>query len=167
MYTWLNPLSKIGCWMIYVGATYGLVYQLSLGMDTQSQPQASITSSNCSWPHHAVAADQPLWIHTRPTTDCRHQGWAIPYISVLSEMCSICRQPLYGVILTIVHTNKSCVVISDQNLEIFLSSFKKFPMLRDTVKNSFVWWVHGWKNLHQDNVDATSVEAFKNRLNKP
>ena len=37
----------------------------------------------------------------------------------------------------------------------------------DTVKNSFFWRVHDWNNLHQDTVDATSVEAFKNRMNKP
>ena len=37
----------------------------------------------------------------------------------------------------------------------------------DTVKNSFFWRVHDWNSLHQDTVDATSVEAFRNRLNKP
>ena len=26
------------------------------------ESQASLTPSNCPWPHHAVAADQPQWI---------------------------------------------------------------------------------------------------------
>ena len=51
---------------------------------------------------------------------------------VLSEMCSICEQPLRGIIFMILHTNKSCVLISDQNLHIFLSTFEQFPVLRDT-----------------------------------
>ena len=37
----------------------------------------------------------------------------------------------------------------------------------DTVKKSFFWQVHDWNNLHQDTVDATSMEALKNRLNIP
>ena len=37
----------------------------------------------------------------------------------------------------------------------------------DTVKISFFWRVHDWNSLHQDTVDATGVDAFKNRLNKP
>ena len=37
----------------------------------------------------------------------------------------------------------------------------------DTVKNLFFRRVHDWNSLHHDTVDATSVEAFKNRLNKP
>ena len=52
--------------------------------------------------------------------------------SVFSEMCSICEQPLYGIILMILHTNKWCVLISDLNLRIFLSPFEKSPVLRDT-----------------------------------
>ena len=35
-------------------------------------------------------ADQPQWIHSRPTTGCRCEGWAIKDFSVLSEMSSIC-----------------------------------------------------------------------------
>ena len=44
-------------------------------------------------------------------------------------MCSKSEQPLYGVILMILHANKSCVLISGQNLQISLSPPKKFPML--------------------------------------
>ena len=59
--------------------------------------------------------------------DCRHQGWAIKDFSVLSEMGSICGQPLYDIILMILHTNTSCVLIIDQNLQIFLISILKNP----------------------------------------
>ena len=54
---------------------------------------------------------------SRPTMDSRHQGWAIKDYSVLSEMHSICEQPFYGIILMILHINKS---------------FKKSPMVWDT-----------------------------------
>ena len=40
------------------------------------QAQASLTPSNCPWPPRAVAPDQTQWIHLRPTTDCRYQGWS-------------------------------------------------------------------------------------------
>ena len=76
--------------------------------------------------------DQPQWIHSRPTTDCMHQGWAIKYFSVLNEMRSICGQPLYGIISMILHINKSRVLINYQNIQIFLSPFQKSPMLRNT-----------------------------------
>ena len=51
---------------------------------------------------------------SRPTTDSRHLGWAINDVFRFSELCSICEQPLYGTILMILHTNKSCILISDQ-----------------------------------------------------
>ena len=47
------------------------------------------------------------------------------FFSVLSEMCSICEQSLYGITLMIFHTNKWCVLISDQNLQIFFKSIWK------------------------------------------
>ena len=89
------------------------------------------------WPHSRqvtgarcteVAACQ-TWVEysSRPTTDSRHQGWAIKDFSVLSEMCSICEQPLYGIMLMILHTNKWCVLISEQNLQIFFKSIWKIP----------------------------------------
>ena len=55
----------------------------------------------------------------------RRQGWATKDFSVLSEMCSICEHPLYGIMLMILHTNKWCVLISDQNLQIFFKSIWK------------------------------------------
>ena len=75
-----------------------------------------------------VAAHQS-WAQysSRPTTHSRRQGWAIKEFSVLSEMCSICEQPLYGIMLMILHTNKWCVLIIDQNLQIFLKSIWKIP----------------------------------------
>ena len=42
-------------------------------------------------------------------------------------MCSICEQPLYGIVLMILHTNKWCVLINDQNLQIFFKSIWKIP----------------------------------------
>ena len=78
-----------------------------------------ITGARCT----EVAARQS-WAEysSRPATDNRHQGWAIKYFFVLSEMLTICEQPLYGIVLMILHTNKSCVLIRDQNSQIFLKS---------------------------------------------
>ena len=42
-------------------------------------------------------------------------------------MCSICEQPLYGIMLMILHTIKWCILISDQNLQIFFNSIWKTP----------------------------------------
>ena len=42
-------------------------------------------------------------------------------------MRSIYEQPFYGFILMILHINKSCVLISNQNLQIFFKSIKKIP----------------------------------------
>ena len=55
---------------------------------------------------------------SRPTTDSRNQGWAIKDFSVFSEMCSICEQALYGIILMILRTYKSCILVIDQNVQI-------------------------------------------------
>ena len=42
-------------------------------------------------------------------------------------MCSICEQPLNGIMLMILHTNKWCVLISDQNLQISFKYIWKIP----------------------------------------
>ena len=78
-----------------------------------------VTGARCT----EVAARQS-WAEysSRPTMDSRLQGWAITDFSVLSEMRSICEQPVYGIILMTLHINKSCVFISNQNLQIFLES---------------------------------------------
>ena len=52
--------------------------------------------------------------------------------SVLSQIRSICEQPLCDIILMILYINKSYVLLSDQNSEYILSPFKGFPMLGDT-----------------------------------
>ena len=80
----------------------------------------------CGWSaaqasRYETVPDQPQWTHSRPTTDCRHQSWAI---IVLSELCSICEQPLYGIIVMILHIHKICTQI--------LPPFQKFTLLRDT-----------------------------------
>ena len=81
-----------------------------------------VTGARCT----EVAARQS-WAKysSRPTMHSRRQGWAIKDFSVLSKICSICEQPLYGIMLMILHTNKWCVLISDQNLQIFLKSIWK------------------------------------------
>ena len=78
-----------------------------------------VTGARCT----EVAARQS-WAEysSRPTTDSRHQGWAIKDVFVLSEMLTICEQPLYDIVLMILHINKSCVIIRDQNSQIFLKS---------------------------------------------
>ena len=38
-----------------------------------------------------------------------------------------CEQPLYDIMLMILHTNNWCVLISDQNLQIFFKSIWKIP----------------------------------------
>ena len=72
-----------------------------------------VTGARCT----EVAAHQS-WAEysSRPTMNSMHQGWAIKDFSVLSEMRSICEQPFYDIILIILHINKSCVLISKQNL---------------------------------------------------
>ena len=74
---------------------------------------------------------------SRPTTDCRYQGWAIKDFSVSSEMCSICEQPLHGIILIILHTNKWCVLISDQHFQIFSKSIWKIPSASGHSRSPF------------------------------
>ena len=64
---------------------------------------------------------------SRPTTGSRHQGWAIKDFFVLSEMLTICEQPLYGIVWMIFHTNKSCVLIRDKNSQIFFKSIQNIP----------------------------------------
>ena len=66
------------------------------------------------------------WIPLKANNAQQASG-AIKYFSVLSEMYSICEQPLYGIMLMILHTIKWCVLISDQNLQIFFKSIWKIP----------------------------------------
>ena len=49
------------------------------------------------------------------------------YFSVLSELCSICEQPLYGIKLIILHANKWCILINGHNFQIFFRSNWKIP----------------------------------------
>ena len=74
---------------------------------------------------------------SRPTTHSRRQGWAIKDFSVLSEMCSICEQPLYGIMLMILHTNNWYALISDKNLEIFFKSIWKIPSASGHSRSPF------------------------------
>ena len=80
-----------------------------------------VTGARCT----EVAARQSRAEYSPKPTNSRHRGWAIKKIPVLSEMRSICLQPLYGIMLMILHTNKQCVLISDKNLQMFLSPLKK------------------------------------------
>ena len=59
------------------------------------------------------------------------------FFSVLSEMCSICEQPLYDIMLMILHTNKWCVLISDQNLQMFFKSIWKIPSASGHSRSPF------------------------------
>ena len=52
-------------------------------------------------------------------------------------MCSICEQPLYGIMLMILHTNRWCVLISDQNLQIFFKSIWKIPSASGHSRSPF------------------------------
>ena len=83
-----------------------------------------VTGARCT----EVAARQS-WAEysSRPITDSRHQGWAITDFFVLSKMLTICEQPLYGIVLLILPINKSCVLIRDQNSQIFLKSTQNIP----------------------------------------
>ena len=67
----------------------------------------------------------------------RHQGWLIKDFSVLSEKCSICEQPSYGIMLMILHTNKWCVLISDQNLKIFFKPIWKITSASGRLRGPF------------------------------
>ena len=92
-----------------------------------SKPQAPLSPSNWSALYEVSARQSWAQYSSRPKTDSRHQGWTIKDFSVLSEMCSIWEQPLYGIMLMISHTNKWCVLISDQNLQYFSKSIWKIP----------------------------------------
>ena len=89
------------------------------GVSNHRPHSRQVTGARCT----EVAARQS-WAEysSRPTTDSRHQGWAIKDFFVLSEMLTIYEQPFYGIVLMILHTNKSCVLIRDQNSQIFLKS---------------------------------------------
>ena len=91
--------------------------------DSNHRPHSrQVTGARCTGGRQSWAE-----YSSRPTTHSRRQGWAIKDFSVLSEMCSICKQPVYGIMLMILHTNKWCVLISDQNLQIFFKSIWKIP----------------------------------------
>ena len=60
------------------------------------------------------------------------------FFSVLSEMCSTCGQPLYGIMLMILHANKWCVLISDQNLQICFKSIWKIPNASGHSRSPFI-----------------------------
>ena len=80
--------------------------------------QAPLSPSN--WSALYRGRDSPVmsWVYfSRPTMHSRRQGWAIKDFSVLSEMWSICEQPLYCITLMILHTNNWCALISDKNLK--------------------------------------------------
>ena len=51
-----------------------------------------------------------------------------------------CEQPLYDIMLMILHTNKWCVLISDQNLQIFFKSIWKIPSASGHSHSSWVIW---------------------------
>ena len=93
--------------------------------------QAPLSPSNwCAL--HRGRAPAMSWILLKANNGLQTSGWAIKDFSVLSEMCSICEQPLHGIILMILHTNKWCLLISDKKFQIFFESIWKFPALRDT-----------------------------------
>ena len=52
-------------------------------------------------------------------------------------MCSISELPLYGIMLMILHTNMWCVLISDQNLQIFFKSIWKIPSASGHSRSPF------------------------------
>ena len=85
-----------------------------------SEPQAPLSPSNWS----VLYRRSRLASHELNTP---RQGWAIKDFSILSEMCSICEQPLYGIMLMILHTDKWCVLISDKNFQIFFKSIRIIP----------------------------------------
>ena len=66
--------------------------------------------------------------HGRKKGDSIRQTIIIYSACMLSEILAICEQSLYGIVLMILHTNKSCVLIGDQISQIFRTS----PMLRFT-----------------------------------
>ena len=55
-------------------------------------------------------------------------------------MCSICEQPLCGMMLIILHTNKWCVLISDQTLQIFFKPIWKIPSASGHSHSPFTSW---------------------------
>ena len=52
-------------------------------------------------------------------------------------MCDICDQSLYGIMLMILHTNKWCVLTSDQNLQILFNSIWKIPCASGHSRSPF------------------------------
>ena len=62
------------------------------------------------------------WILLKAINGQQASGVGDKNVSVLSEMRSICEQPLYDIILMILHVNKSCVLITDQNNHILFKA---------------------------------------------
>ena len=121
-------------WLEFL-TTYRLVYNNNQGPFTHRPHSHQVTGARCN---EVTARQSWAEYSSRPTTDCRHQGWAIKDFSVLSEMCSICEQPLHGIILMILHTNKWCVLISDQNFQIFFKSIWKIPSASGHSHSPFI-----------------------------
>ena len=131
--------------------------------------QAPLIPSYCLWPHPAVATDQPQWIHSRPTTDCRHQGWAIKDFLILSEMRNICEQSLQGIIFMILHSIKSSILIRDQNLQIFFKSIWKYSQCFGTLARSFhflssMFAIAQWRPTRPARVEWLCVNDFQPQL---
>ena len=106
----LLPINSIH--FIIVGNLHWVAY-------THRPHSRQVTGARCTG---VVARQSWAEYYPRPTTDSRHQGWAIKYFFVLSEMLTICEQPLYVIVLMILYTNKSRALIKDQNSQLFLKS---------------------------------------------
>ena len=77
------------------------------------------------------------WILLKANNAQQASGVGDKDFSVLSEICSICEQPLYRIMLMILHTNKWCVLNSDQNLQIFFKSIWKIPSASGHSRSPF------------------------------
>ena len=83
-----------------------------------------------------------ILLNARPTTHSRRQGWAIKDFSVLSEMCSICEQPLYGIMLKEKETQYSFAGL----LNIYISGIWLWYM-----QDLFINWVKQNRCLKSEN----------------
>ena len=94
--------------------------------------QHDMSGANEHRPHsHQVTGDRgsPVmsWILLKANNAQQVSGMDDKRFFRFKDMCSICEQSLYGIMLMILHTNKWCVLISDQNLQIFFKSIWKIP----------------------------------------
>ena len=100
-------------------------------------------SSNCF--HRArctgVAACQSWAEHSssmsRPTTDSRHQGWAIKDFFVLSEMLTICEQSLYSIVVIILYRQKYGIFLISSIFLHFCGVCRVFLYFKYIHKNRF------------------------------